>query len=198
MYVVSQRFIVNRGLPGAGGVSTQAAELAALGVKQIIHIGTAGFIGEALPDRAIVASDGSYKDGGAVMLSDRPDEPIAIPDATLTSRIHVAAKHLHIDVRRATGYTSPIFYYQPSGLIRDLIGGPRFAQQRPGYVEMEQAPLFETAHRANVAAASIVIGSDRYRLEKGELKHDYFDSTTQQELDAMRIAIEALSGAQPR
>jgi Phosphorylase superfamily len=114
MYVVRENgkeFIVNRGLPGAGGITTQAAELAALGVT------------------------------------------------------------------------------------RDLIDGSRFAKRKfPMFVEMEEAPLFEAAHRARIQAASIVIGSDRYTLDRdGELKHDYFGSTREQEVTALRVAIEALT-----
>ena len=192
MYIVrvddtgKRDFIVNRGLPGAGGITTQAAELAALGVKEIIHIGTAGFLGNTLPDRAIVVSLGSIKDGAAVMLSDDPAEPISRPDSILAHRIASAAS---TKLHAAVGYTSPIFYLQPSGVIRELI-----RDRLVSYVEMEGAPLFEVCKRLNVAAASIVIGSDRYTLDRGgELKHDYFESTREQEMQALRIAIEALT-----
>jgi purine-nucleoside phosphorylase len=196
MYVVRENgkeFIVNRGLPGAGGITTQAAELAALGVKRIIHIGTAGFVGTDFPDRAIVVSFGSYKDGAAMMLSDDPKARVAIPNAALTDRIRASANGTTIST--GIGFTSPIFYYQPSNLIRDLIDGSRFAKRKfPMFVEMEEAPLFEAAHRARIQAASIVIGSDRYTLDRdGELKHDYFGSTREQEVTALRVAIEALT-----
>ena len=188
MYVVREPgkspFIINRGLPGAGGITTQAAELAALGVKEIIHIGTAGFIGTHLTDRAIVVSSGAIKDGAAVMLSDDPRQRISRPDERLVARIGKQAR-----VEAGIGYTSPIFYLQPSGIIRELID-----EGTASYVEMDGAPLFEVARRLNVAAASIVIGSDRYTLDRdGKLKHDYFDSTREQELAALRIAINALS-----
>ena len=182
------QFIINRGLPGAGGITTQAAELAALGVKEIIHIGTAGLIGEALPDRAIVLSLGCVKDGAAVMLSDDPREPTSEPDPRLILKIFSASK---TTMHAAIGYTSPIFYLQPSGIIRELIH-----DRRAEYVEMEGAPLFEICKRLNVAAASIVIGSDRYTLDRdGRLKHDYFESTREQELRAMRLAIDVLNEA---
>lgn len=187
-------FIINRGLPGGGGITTQAAELAALGVKEIIHIGTAGFIGTELPDRAIVVSAGSIKDGAAVILSDDPREPISTPDPLLLLRIVKASStKLNKPINVAIGYTSPIFYLQPSGVIKELI-----RQRRAFYVEMEGAPLFEVCKRLNVAAASIVIGSDRYTLDRdGKLKHDYFDSTREQEVQALRIAIDVLASPSP-
>jgi len=182
-------FIVNRGLPGAGGITTQAAELAALGVKEIIHIGTAGFVGVELPDRAIVVSMGSIKDGAAVMLSDEPRDPVSRPDAELSFRIFGAAMRRKIAFHGTIGYTSPIFYLQPSGIITEII-----RERRASYVEMEGAPLFEAAHQLHVAAASIVIGSDRYTLDRdGRLKHDYFESTREQEIAALRIAIDTLT-----
>lgn len=189
MYIVREpgkkEFIVNRGLPGAGGITTQAAELAAMGVKEIVHIGTAGLVGTELPDRAIVASIGSIKDGAAVLLSDDPRAAISYPNADLLARICAQ----DASMEGATGYTSPIFYLQPSGIIKELI-----RDKRASYVEMEGAPLFEMAKRLNVAAASIVVGSDRYTLDaKGELKHDYFGSTREQEMVALRVAIDALS-----
>jgi purine-nucleoside phosphorylase len=192
MYVVREQgkeFIVDRGLPGAGGITTQAAELAALGVKQIIHIGTAGFIGPDLPDRAIVVSVGSIRDGAAVMLSDDPGEPVSRVDRTLLFQIGMAMGKQDLRMINGLGYTSPIFYLQPSGVIKELI-----RETRASYVEMEGAPFFEIARRMNVAAASIVIGSDRYTLDRdGKLKHDYFESTREQELTALRIAIDALT-----
>src|SRR5215212_7809078 len=96
MYIVrgepgKKEFVVNRGLPGAGGITTQAAELAAMGVKEIIHIGTAGLVGTELPDRAIVVSTGCVRDGAAVMLSDDPRESVSYPDVELSFRIFGAA-----------------------------------------------------------------------------------------------------------
>ncbi|MBC8105234.1 MAG: hypothetical protein H7Z14_01485 [Anaerolineae bacterium] len=170
-------------------ITTQAAELAALGVKEIIHIGTAGFVGTKLPDRAIVVSVGSIKDGAAVMLSDDPRATVSYPDFELSLRVFGAALSQKVPLNGTTGYTSPIFYLQPSGIIKELI-----RDKRASYVEMEGAPLFEMCKRLNVAAASIVIGSDRHTLDtKGELKHDYFDSTREQETAALRIAIHALT-----
>lgn len=132
---------------------------------------------------------GCQKDGAAVLLSEDPNEPISEPDAPLVVRIATVAASQNVQMNAAVGYTSPIFYLQPAGLIKSILDGGR-----ESYVEMEGASLFEIARRLHVAAASIVIGGDRYTLDRdGTLKHDYFNSTREQEIAAMKIAIEALT-----
>ncbi len=168
-------FAVNRGLPGAGGVSTQAAELAALGVEYIVHIGICGLIGPTLPEGRPIVARGAYKDGAAVMLSrgHRVGAPVARPDEDLAARL---ATEMGADAVGGLGYTMPIFYLQPKGLQRRLLtasnlrGGPA-----PTYVEMEQAPFFETCHWLNVRCASLVSGSDRMTLDGDRVAWTFHD-----------------------
>jgi uridine phosphorylase len=170
-------FIIAAGLPGAGGITIQTAELAALGTHAIVHVGTAGLIGDAIPDSAAVLSRGSYKDGGAVMLSsaERADSLVSRPDSLLTSAVRASLRATGVTVAEQTGFTSPIIYFQPSGLIKWLIGGEELAGERPAYVEMEQAPFFETGRHMQVRTASVVVGSDRYRLANDSLSHSFVD-----------------------
>jgi hypothetical protein len=67
-------FAVARGLPGAGGITTEAAELHAMGVNAFIHVGTAGLLSPGVPYGQLVVSDGSYNDGAAFLLENGPRE----------------------------------------------------------------------------------------------------------------------------
>jgi purine-nucleoside phosphorylase len=172
------RFIVERGLPGAGGISTQAAELSAMGVKSIVHIGTAAFLGGAIADSNIVISAGAYKDGGAVLLSDFENgkiTPIARPQGPLTSKIESVLKGEGVRYQSALSYTIPVFYFQPTGLMEFLLH--RSKRFQPGYLEMEEAPFFQTCQDMHVAAASLVVGSDRYQMSNGKLQHLWLGDT---------------------
>jgi hypothetical protein len=140
-------FIITAGLPGAGGISIQTAELAALGTRAIVHVGTAGLLGDAIPDSAAVLSRGSYKDGGAVMLSaaERADSMVSRPDSVLTAAVGASLRAGGATVVEQTGFTSPIIYFQPSGLIRWLLGGAELAGERPGGV-LRDRPADEVPH----------------------------------------------------
>ena len=169
-------FLLNWGLPGGGGVATQAAELIALGSTHIVHIGTSGLIGPEGDDRHVVIASAAYKDGAAVMLSDGPPiERLARADAVLNALFARLLERDDVPSLTMTGYTIPIYYFQPSGLIDALLRGPEFADSRPQYIEMEEASFFETARRMHVAAASLTAGADRYTIENGVLKHDFLD-----------------------
>ena len=202
LYVVRPKggsgFIVNRGLPGAGGVAMQTAELGALGVRRIIHIGTCGLLGPSLNEKSLIVSTGAYKDGGAVLLSDYHDgrvERLSYPEQDLVRRVSEVLKSDGIAAQQALGYTVPVFYFQPAGLIRSLLEGNCYSgNARPFYTEMEQAAFFETAKRMKLQAASIVVGSDRYTVVGGELRHEWLGDTDTLVKQATKAAIEALQG----
>jgi purine-nucleoside phosphorylase len=203
LYVVHPKagrpFLVNRGLPGAGGIATQTAELGALGVRKVVHIGTAGLLGKTILDADLVVSIGSYKDGAGVLLSDYHDgqiDPVAKPDPDLVWQIEAVLKHHNLVFTESTGYTVPIFYFQPSGLIEALLTPQRSAGVvSPGYIEMEEAPFFQTCKRMHLQAASIVVGSDRYAMADGELKHVWLGDTDEAVKTAFKSAVEALQNA---
>jgi purine-nucleoside phosphorylase len=190
-------FIVNRGLPGAGGVSTQAAELGALGIRYAVHIGTAGLLGGRLPYGSLIVADGSYKDGAAFLLASSAAETaqqIAPADPMLTSLLDrqlAAARVPHV---QALGFTSPVYYFQKVGLLKALLRFPFDPGKAPGFVEMEEAPFFVTARLGNMKAASIVVGSDRAVPTADALRQDFFDGDTDALLAlALRHAIAVLS-----
>lgn len=184
-------FIINRGLPGAGGVATQAAELGALGVRKMVHVGTCGLVGDEVKAGAVVVARGSYKDGGAIMLSDPGDDgeidPLAHSDEELTRALRESLAGDAEKCSDAVGYTIPVFYFQPLKLIHDLITGEVYPDgPKVGYFEMEQASFFETCRLMNVQGGSMVVGSDRYRLVDGKVTHNFEDDVDQ---DAAKLAM---------
>lgn len=191
LYVVRSEqhgdFVLNRGLPGAGGITTQAAELFALGVLAITHVGTCGLIGKRIPGGKPIISAGAYKDAAGVMLSIDPSERLARPDPNLGTVLRNGFAAAGIAVESAIGYTSPIYYFQPAGLVRALA-----AQQGTNhveYVEMEAGSLFAVASLMKRAAASVVIGVDRYTPTTNGLgKHQYLN------VDDRKVKHEALVG----
>lgn len=191
-------FIVDRGLPGAGGIATQAAELAALGVKRAIHIGTAGLLGERLPYASPIIATGSYKDGAAFLLASSPQdaaEQIAFADPVLSDRLDRQMTAAGIAHERALGFTSPIYYFQKTGLLKALLSFPFDRGKAPGFVEMEQASFFATARLAGMTAASVVVGSDRAVRTGDTVRQEFFDGDLDRLLLlALRQAIAALDG----
>jgi uridine phosphorylase len=183
-------FILNRGLPGAGGITTQAAELGALGVKRLVHIGTCGLVGDEVKKGEIVVAQASYKDGAAVMLTDSVDceiDPLARADEALSTAIREALATDECHDGSSVGYTIPIFYFQPLKLIHDLITGEAFPSgPRVGYFEMEEASFFETCRQMGLQGASLVVGADRYRLEGDKVTHAFEEDVDQ---DAAKLAM---------
>jgi purine-nucleoside phosphorylase len=190
-------FIVNRGMPGAGGISTQVAELGALGVRYAIHIGTAGLLGSRLPYASLIVSSGSYKDGAAFLLSSNPEEAaeqIAYPDAGLSDAIERQLARAEVTHARGLGFTSPVYYFQKVGLLKALLGFRFDPGKAPGFVEMEQASFFVTSRLSNVKSASIVAGSDRAVPTGDVVKQEFFEGDMDGFLAlALRHAILTLS-----
>ena len=193
-------FILNRGLPGAGGIATQAAELGALGIENMVHIGTCGLVGQEVKSGSIVVSNGSFKDAGATMLSPTDSsrlDPIAHPDPNLTAAIEEKLAASGVAHNSSVGYTIPIFYFQPAQLIFDLITGEAFPSGPPvGFFEMAQDSFFQTCLLMGKRAASIVIGADRYRIVDGRLTHSFEDDVDQDaaKLTMIEMALFAFAG----
>jgi len=171
--------MLNRGMPGAGGISTQAAELCALGAKYIVHIGTCGLVSTHLTQGKPIISNGAYKDAVAMMLTNAVEGSVdrfARPSTALTDAIHEDLSRRGLEPQRGRGYTMPVFYLRPARLMIALAEGSVFGREEPvEYCEMEQAPFFQTCALMNAHAASVVVGSDRYLVEAGNLEHEYYD-----------------------
>src|SRR6266508_3343513 len=95
MYIVrfprTVGFVVMQGLPGAGGISTQLADLAAMGVRNIIHVGICGLLDDGLQYGQLIVSNGSYRDGAAFLLDSDLRSQVSRPDTNLSHRLALAA-----------------------------------------------------------------------------------------------------------
>ncbi|MEE3627006.1 hypothetical protein UCD39_24025 [Nitrospirillum sp. BR 11752] len=185
-------FTVVRGLPGAGGITTQVAELQALGARRVIHVGTAGLLSPDVPYGQIIVSDGSYRDGGAFLLAPDARQQVARPDKDFTARVRAAAARSGLPSARGIGYTMPIYYFQPGSILRDLLAikGP----DKPTFVEMEEGPFFTLATLMGLKAASVVVGSDRLVNEDGRLHQSLWDGDLDAlELAAFKVAVAAVT-----
>jgi len=165
----SFEFILMNGLPGSGGISTQVAELSALGCKYFIHIGTCGLFNEELIQGKIILSKGSLKDQAAILLSNC-EEPISLPDHKFLKDFQMFMEKESIEYQLGHGITIPIFYHQPEEYLLPLIESQKFQ-----FIEMEQAPFFETCKLNKTFGLSLVTGSDRYVLKEGQISHKYYD-----------------------
>lgn len=206
LYVVTRpsgdRFIIDRGLPGAGGITSQVAELGALGVKYVVHIGACSVLGPSIKEQSLILPRSSYKDGAAILLSSSAagkTDSLAYPDAAMTARLEALLREGKQDYVRGAGYTMPISYFQPSGLLLSLFDTARFGKDpRPSYLEMDEAPFFVAAEQMNMSATSLLIGTDRYIVVDGKLMsstHAY--DATQGRERALRAAVKLFEGLEP-
>lgn len=190
LYVVRNKqlcFVISPGLPGSGGISTQVAEFAGMGIKKLIHIGTCGVFSDQPVDFDFIISGGCYKEGATVLLS-TDNGTISYPDMSLTAEIKQKIKERTIRATTGLGFTIPIFYYQPEKLLIHLARWQYDDFLKPLYIEMEGSAVFETGRITNIKTASIVIPTDRYYLEQGALKHEFIDFDHEQlKLEALRI-----------
>ncbi len=174
---IGVNFIINPGLPGAGGISTQAAILGALGVEYIVHIGTCGLFGKAIGDSSLIVSSGAYNDGGAMMIDPDdswPRKALSYPDSSLTDLLFNTARQNNIQVQKSFGITVPIFFFQPVGFIKYSLNENNFDNgEAPYYIEMEGAPLFATGNLMKTKMASLVAGTDRYIADSDSIKHSF-------------------------
>jgi len=168
-------FILMGGLPGIGGITTQISELAALGIKYAVHIGTCGLVGESVEDGTFILSKGSYCGDGSNLLSDT-NERTSYPNQKLFNRIDDFLKGNNTSLSYGYGFTTPIFYNQPEQMIKDiLLGTTNFNSEKIGFVEMEQGSFFNSCKLLGVQGISLVTGSDRYVLDSGSVKQIYYD-----------------------
>jgi DeoD family purine-nucleoside phosphorylase len=173
---------------GMGGPSVAiiAHELAELGARTLLRVGTCGgFAAELKLGQLVIATEALATDGTSRALG-APDRVSA--SASLIGALRQAAD----DSRAAVGtiVTSDLFYDE-RGLVPDWRAGGAIA------VEMEAATLFTLAAGRRIEAAAVLIVSDRLigarqRIEPGALEIA--------ELEMGRIALSALGihrGGQP-
>jgi len=180
-------FIIMNGLPGGGGISTQISEMSSLGCSNFIHIGTCGLFGNKIKEGTVIVSNGSLKDESARLLSS-DDLEISKPDQAFKNEFEKYLKANQIDFKSGIGVTTPIFYHQPEKFIKPLLKSNKY-----DFIEMEQAPFFETCKIGNVKGISVVTGSDRYEIKADSINHQYYDlDQNKGKNDILRYCIDFL------
>jgi DeoD family purine-nucleoside phosphorylase len=167
---------------GMGGPSAAIVitELALLGARRLIRVGTCGALdptlelGGLILAREAIASDGTSKALGA------PER--ATPDAELTESLAAAGKDLH----QGPIVTTDLFY---DGNRQEH----QWAKAGALAVEMETATLFTIARNKQLRAASLLIITDQVLPRRSRITTD---ALTAAELRAGEIATTALLGHQ--
>ena len=174
---------------GMGGPSAAIVleELAELGVRRAVRVGTCGALAPELDHGdLVVASEALTEDGTSRALG---ASEAAQPDAALTARLAEEAGGTPAPV-----VTTDLFYEAP--------GGDRSAARRPDEwrargavaVEMEAAALFTLGGRLGVATACVLAVSDTF--EAGVRKR-IGDETLAAAAERMGAAAAGALGAQP-
>jgi DeoD family purine-nucleoside phosphorylase len=156
---------------GMGGPSAAIviAELADLGARTIVRVGTCGAIDETLSlGELLIASAALPDDGTSRALG--ANGPTA-PDPALLDRLRAAAQRSAGDhaAREATVVSTDLFYDGSPGAEE------RWRRDGAAAVEMEAATLFALAARRGLTAAAVLIVTDvllpaRRRIEPDALR----------------------------
>lgn len=151
---------------GMGGPSAAIviAELAELGARRLIRVGTCGALDPSLRlGELLIATEAIASDGTSRALAG--DEAF-YPDPELVDALRVAAGAV---VRTGTIVSTDLFYDGPAGEEE------RWVQAGALAVEMESATLFALARRRGLQAGSLLLvsdllGSGRVRIEPDRLR----------------------------
>lgn len=137
----------------SAGIATQAEDLIAGGVEELIHIGYAGGIQPDMKVGDIILTDGAFNDTAVARLYGYDVDRIESTSA-LTDRTETLLEDYAIDFRRGSHWTTDAGYRETWGQILD------YRDHGALCVEMEGAGLFTIAQYRNVSATAIYIVSD--------------------------------------
>ena len=135
------------------GIATQAEDLVAGGVEELIHIGLAGGIGEALNVGDIVITDGAYNDTAVARLYGF-DTDFIETTKTLTDEMEILLKDNEIEAIRGKHWTTDAGYRET---WEQVIG---YRSKGALCVEMEGVGLFTIAKYRKCLATAIYIITD--------------------------------------
>ena len=141
-------------------IATQAEDLIAGGVEELIHIGFAGGLQPDLKQGDIVLTDGAYNDTAVARLYGF-DYDIIESTKSLTDVLGGLLTKSAISFRRGKHWTTDAGYHETWGQIID------YREKGALCVEMEGAGLFTIANYRKCAASAIYVVSDvRYDQRK--------------------------------
>ena len=135
------------------GIATQAEDLIAGGVEELIHIGLAGGIDEALNVGDIVITDGAYNDTAVARLYGF-DTDFIETTKTLTDEMEILLKDNEIEAIRGKHWTTDAGYRETWEQVI------RYRSQGALCVEMEGVGLFTIAKYRKCSASAIYIITD--------------------------------------
>ena len=142
---------------GIGGPSAAIVlhELAELGVRRAIRVGTCGALGSELEHGdLIVAGEALAEDGASRALG---AGEVVRPDPALTGRLAAA-----VEGAPAPVVTTDLFYEGEADSRRLLPGAEAWRRRGAVAVEMEAATLFTLGDRLGVATACLLAVSDTF------------------------------------
>ena len=165
----------------APGIATQAEDLFAAGVKELIHVGFAGGrVGVGIGDYVI--SDGAYHDTSIPGLYGFDDEMIET-SKELTDSLCRKIKECGLEVQRGWHWTTDAGYVETDWYIK------YFEAKGVKCVEMEGAGLFTVAKFRSRKAAGIYVISDSGSGEDWNLGwgEERLEQSIQKLIDAILI-----------
>lgn len=131
-------------------IATQAEDLIAGGVKELIHIGFAGGLQPDLNEGDIVLTDGAYNDTAVAGLYGF-DEDIIRSSTELTDQLSKLLTNTAIKFKRGIHWTTDAGYRETWGRISE------YRQKGALCVEMEGAGLFTIANYRKCTASAVYI-----------------------------------------
>lgn len=143
-------------------IATQAEDLIAGGVEELIHIGFAGGLQTDLKPGDIVLTDGAYNDTAVARLYGF-DEDIIDATKALTDGLDRLLTQNAISFRRGKHWTTDAGYHETWGQIID------YREKGALCVEMEGVGLFTIANYRKCAASAIYVISDVFDENRWEL-----------------------------
>jgi DeoD family purine-nucleoside phosphorylase len=167
---------------GMGGPSAAIviSELAALGARQLLRVGTCGALDTALGlGELLIASEAIGADGTsrALGVTDR-----AAPDADLLGALTAVT-----NARTGVVVSTDLFYDGRPGQERDWIAAGAVA------VEMESATLFALAATRGLRAGSLLVVSDQIVSERVRISPEGLRAGEQRMGEVAVLALDALA-----
>jgi len=136
-------------------IATQAEDLIAGGVRELVHIGFAGGLQTDMRAGDIVLTDGAYNDTAVARLYGFDDDIIQSSKELTDELSHLLTKG-DIPFRRGIHWTTDAGYRETWGQVID------YREKGALCVEMEGVGLFTVANYRNCAASAIYVISDVY------------------------------------
>lgn len=135
------------------GIATQAEDLVAGGVEELIHVGFAGGINQELNIGDIVLTNGAYNDTAVARLYGF-DYDFIETTLSLTDEMEVLLKEKKVQVKRGKHWTTDAGYSETWGQVLD------YRSKGALCVEMEGVGLFTIAKYRGCSASAIYIITD--------------------------------------